>query len=154
MFRDGKIKDIIIKEAKEYFDSRGWLFELFRRDELPEGFEPQMAYISATHSNVHRGPHEHREQTDYFCFMGDFKLYLWDNRKGSITYLNKKVVHIQEKTFVIVPPGIVHAYKNIGGKDAIVINFPDRLYAGWGKKETVDEVRYEDDPDGPFKVEG
>lgn len=153
MFREGEIEGIVIKEIKTYSDSRGWLSELFRRDELLEGFEPQMGYISITYPNIVRGPHEHRNQTDYLCFMGNFKLYLWDNRKEAVTYRNKTVIEIKDKIIVMVPAGVIHAYKNTGDVDGIVINFPDRLYAGWGRKDKVDEMRYENDPATPFKVE-
>jgi dTDP-4-dehydrorhamnose 3,5-epimerase len=58
-----------------------------------------------------------------------------------------------QPSIVIVPEGVVHAYKNIGDKDGLVINCPNRLFMGPGKKEPVDEVRYENDADSPFKVE-
>lgn len=152
MFKSGEIEGVIIKELKSYSDDRGWLMELFRKDEMIN-FEPIMSYISVTYPDVIRGPHEHKEQTDYFCFIGKFSLYLWDNRKDSPTCNNKKVIENAERLIVIVPPGIVHAYKNTGKEDAMVLNFPDRLYAGWGKKEKVDEIRYEDDAETPFKIE-
>jgi dTDP-4-dehydrorhamnose 3,5-epimerase len=47
----------------------------------------------------------------------------------------------------------VHAYKNIGGRDGLVINCPDRLYAGRGRREPVDEIRWEDDPSGRFALD-
>ena len=56
-------------------------------------------------------------------------------------------------TVAIVPPGIVHAYENISTEDALVINMPDRLYKGEGKQQEVDEVRHEDDPASPFRIE-
>jgi len=152
MFRAGEIEGVIIKELKSYSDNRGWLMELFRKDEL-NNLEPVMSYISVTRPNVARGPHEHIEQTDYFCFLGKFSLFLWDNRKKSPTYNNKKVIEDADRLVVIVPPGVVHAYKNAGSEDAMVLNFPDRLYAGRGKKEKVDEVRYENNPETPFKIE-
>ncbi|MBI4697880.1 MAG: dTDP-4-dehydrorhamnose 3,5-epimerase family protein [Nitrospirae bacterium] len=153
MFTNGEIDGIIIKKLELFSDSRGWLMELFREDNnLKHGFDPVMSYISVTKPSVARGPHEHIEQTDYFCFLGNFNLYLWDNRKGSPTYNNKQIIENTDRLIVIVPPGIVHAYKNMGQEDAMVLNFPDRLYAGRGKKEKVDEVRYEDDPESPFKV--
>jgi dTDP-4-dehydrorhamnose 3,5-epimerase len=43
-----------------------------------------------------------------------------------------------------VPPGVVHAYKNIGQDNGIVFNAPNRLYAGEGKKTQVDEIRHEE----------
>lgn len=152
MFRDGDITGVVKKELTSYPDSRGWLMELFRKDET-DGFEPAMSYISLTRSGIIRGPHEHREQTDYFCFLGNFSLFLWDNRKDSPTFNNRQIIRDADKLVVIVPPGIVHAYKNTGNEDAMVINFPDRLYSGWGKKEKIDEIRYEDDPETLFKVE-
>ena len=44
-----------------------------------------MAYISMTEPGIARGPHEHAEQADCFCFLGpsNFTVYLWDRRPGS-----------------------------------------------------------------------
>lgn len=152
MFTDGKISGIRVKQLKEHHDSRGWLAELYRTDELDD-YKTVMGYMSVTRPGFTRGPHEHSEQTDYFCFFGRFSLYLWDNRKGSSTYRNRKVIENADRLIVVVPPGVVHAYKNTGDTDGIVMNFPDRLYAGWGRKEKVDELRHEDHPESPFKVE-
>ncbi|MFZ2411960.1 MAG: dTDP-4-dehydrorhamnose 3,5-epimerase family protein [Candidatus Methanoperedens sp.] len=156
-FKIGKIDGIIIKDLIKNEDDRGWLMELFRKDMVGDKISPAMSYISLTYPGIIRGPHEHREQTDYFCFFGssDFKLILWDNRKESTTFMNKLTLTIGEKnpTMVIVPPGIVHAYKNVGNKPGLIINFPNRLYAGWGKKEKVDEIRYENDTNSPFKMD-
>ena len=146
------MKGIEIKELQVYEDHRGWLAEILREDE--SDFRPVMSYLSMTKPGLLRGPHEHEEQTDYFCFIGRFRLYLWDNRKTSVTYREKKVIETSEKpTLAIIPPGIVHAYKNIGSNDGIVINLPDRLFMGPGKKEPVDEIRHEDDLSSPFKIE-
>ena len=49
---------------------------------------------------------------------------------------------------VIVPPGIVHGYKNISKvEEGMVLNYPDRLYRSWDRKEEVDEIRHEDKED-------
>lgn len=152
MFTDGEIQGVIIKEFKQHRDDRGWLAETFRVDELGD-YRPEMGYISLTFPGITRGPHEHVEQTDYFCFLGGFTLYLWDNRKDSPTYGRKMVIENADRRIVVVPPGVVHAYRNSGNSDGMVFNFPDRLFAGWGRKEKVDEVRYENDPASPFKVE-
>ena len=97
------------------------------------------------------------EQTDYFCFIGpsNFKLVLWDNRKGSGSYGSKMVVFVGEDNpaSVIIPEGVVHAYKNVGSKDGAVMNFPNRLFMGEGKKSKIDEIRHEDDPGSAFKVD-
>ena len=135
-------------------DERGWLAELFRSDEIDPRFMPAMAYISMTRPGIARGPHEHREQVDCFAFIGpsNFKVYLWDSRQNSPTCGIKQVVYggNDSPVLVIVPPGVVHAYKNVGSHDGIVFNAPNSLYAGQGKTSPVDEIRHEEEPGSPF----
>jgi len=140
-----------VRELAIYEDQRGWLGEIIRVDET--NLKPLMAYLSMTIPGTIRGPHEHREQTDYFCFLGRFRLYLWDNRKTSVTYQENRIIEISDiPTTAIVPPGIVHAYKNISSSNGLVINLPDKLYKGRGKAEAVDEIRYENDLSSPFRI--
>jgi dTDP-4-dehydrorhamnose 3,5-epimerase len=146
------MEGVEIRELKAFEDQRGWLTEIFRDDE--SGFRPVMSYLSMTKPGLIRGPHEHLKQTDYFCFIGKFRLYLWDNRQGSPTFKQHECIDISDTpTIAIIPPGIVHAYKNIKNEEGLVINMPDMLYGGEGKKDPVDEVRYEDDPSSPFGIE-
>lgn len=157
IFRNGEIQGVIVKPIKFYTDRRGWLAELFRHDELSPESYPVMAYISETLPGVARGPHEHRHQSDYFAFLGpgDFKLYIWDTRQDSPTFgcHSQLIVGESNPVCVQIPPGVVHAYKNISNKPGIVFNAPNKLYAGWGKREPVDEIRYEDIPDSPFQLD-
>lgn len=94
------------------------------------------------------GPHEHTDQTDGFAFLGpsDFKLFMWDTRSSSVTQGRQIVVVVgaSNPAAVWIPPGVVHAYRNIGDVPGLVFNAPNRLYAGWGKKEGVDEIRHEE----------
>ena len=53
---------------------------------------------------------------------------------------------------VVIPPGVVHAYKNVSQHPGWVFNAPNRLYAGWGKQRPVDEVRHENDPESPYQM--
>jgi len=146
------IDGVIAKSLKRFTDPRGWLTELFRDDELPEGFEPTMGYLSVTHPGIARGPHEHRDQSDGFVFLsGTFEVTLWENRPGRERVKQVIVAGEENPLFLVVPPGVVHAYRNISAVDAFVLNFPDRLYAGWDKKEPVDEIRHEEN-DSEFKL--
>lgn len=151
------IDGVVIRELTRYSDERGWLFELFRRDEIDQDIFPAMSYVSLTKPGVARGPHEHREQTDHFCFFGPstFRLYLWDNRPDSPTKGKAfKLDAGEDKPLaVIVPPGVVHAYRNVGTVDGLVFNAPDELFMGEGKAQPVDEIRHEDDPNSPFKLD-
>ncbi|MCB2201779.1 dTDP-4-dehydrorhamnose 3,5-epimerase family protein [bacterium] len=151
------IPGVLIRPLGRHSDERGWLIEMFRKDELPAGLRPAMGYVSTTRPGAIRGPHEHREQTDIFCFSGtsSFRLYLWDNRNSGRTAVVHETVDLPMGQYfsVVIPPGVVHAYKNIGSVDGVVMNFPDRLYAGPGRTEPVDEIRHEDDPESPFKID-
>jgi dTDP-4-dehydrorhamnose 3,5-epimerase len=151
------IQGVSVKHLTFHADKRGWLMELFRLDEIAPEKIPAMGYISLTNAGMTRGPHEHRTQTDRFAFVGPstFRIYLWDNRTGSASYGAKQVIEAGEHEPLVleVPPGVVHAYKNVGSVGGLVYNFPDRLYAGIDKKEPVDEIRHEDDLASPFKIE-
>ena len=153
----GPIHDVVWLPLKFFHDSRGWLVELFRNDLIDPKFHPVMAYVSQTKPGVARGPHEHVDQADYFCFTGPstFRVYLWDARRDSPTFGAKEVRDVGEDSpyALIVPAGIVHAYKNVGDKDGLVFNAANRLYAGWLKQDPVDEIRHEADANSPYRME-
>ncbi len=134
-FQSGEIKDVVVRELRRFDDRRGWLTELFRHDELAAEFFPAMAYISSTRPGVARGPHEHVDQADLFCFIGpsNFKLRMWDNRSDSPTFRNVMTIVV--------------------GADGIVINCPNRLYMGEQRREPIDEIRHEDDPETIFRMD-
>ncbi|HZT57092.1 MAG TPA: dTDP-4-dehydrorhamnose 3,5-epimerase family protein [Pyrinomonadaceae bacterium] len=156
-FKRGKIEGVVVKDLRKFVDERGWLAELFRDDETDEEYLPAMAYVSTTLAGVQRGPHEHVDQADYFCFIGpsNFKMRLWDNRAASPTFGNVMTLFVGEDApkSVIVPKGVVHAYRNVGQTIGVVINLPNRLYAGEGRREEVDEIRHEDDPGTVFRMD-
>jgi len=151
-FIEGIIEGVIIDKLTRFVDDRGFLLETFRVDDLPKELHPVMSYISYTKPGVIRGPHEHNEQTDIFCFMGPghFRIKLWDNRKESRSFGFYMELEGGENIpmRLIIPPGVVHGYQNISRTvDGLVLNYPDKLYRGWDKNEKVDEVRHEDKED-------
>ncbi len=152
-----KISDVVLKPLNRFGDDRGWLIELYREDELSESIHPVMAYISQTLPGIVRGPREHDDQTDYFAFIGpsDFELTLWDARPDSPTFgVKTQEIYGDSNPYAVsIPPGVVHAYKNIGTQPGWVFNGPNRLYAGWGKKEPVDEIRHELDENSQYRVD-
>lgn len=156
-FKRGAIKGVVVRDLRKFVDERGWLAELFRHDELEAEFYPAMSYISSTEPGVQRGPHEHVDQADLFCFIGpsNFKLRMWDNRQDSETYNNVMTLFVGEDNpkSVLVPKGVVHAYRNVGHGRGMVINCPNRLYMGEGKRQEVDEIRHEDDPQTIFRMD-
>jgi dTDP-4-dehydrorhamnose 3,5-epimerase len=148
------IKGVKIKKLEKIFDQRGWLTEIFRADQ--DGLMPAMSYVSQTLPGVVRGPHEHVKQSDFFIFLiGEFELYLWDNRLGAKNYRQKETIKIggANPGSVIVPPGVVHAYKCVSAEPGLIINLPDQLYKGKNKAEEVDEIRWEARADSPFIID-
>lgn len=156
-FTEGEILGMIVKSLRIWRDDRGWLTELFRHDEIDRDLWPAMAYASITLPGVTRGPHEHRQQSDGFAFFGpsDFKLFAWDMRHASPTFGFRQtwIVGASNPTAVWIPPGVVHAYRNVGADPGLVFNAPNRLYAGWNKSEPVDEIRHEDAEPGVFPMD-
>ncbi len=156
-FEDGPINGVMIWPLRAVSDHRGWLVELFRSDELPAGNVPAMAYLSETLPGILRGPHEHRDQDDLFAFVGpgDFELFCWDVRPSSGT-MGKRQRLVAGSSFparVLVPKGVVHAYRNISASPGWVFNAPNRLYRGRNRAEPVDEIRHEEAPDHPFRTD-
>jgi len=159
-FREAAIRGVLIRSLQQYEDARGAITELFRKDDLRQANrskrasvgDPQMAYISMTKAGQLRGPHEHVQQADVFIFFqAPFDVFMWDNRPGSPTYQYKyKTKTLGPFTQIIVPPGVVHAYRALD-QDGLTVNCPDQLYRGWNKEQQVDEIRYEDDAASPFQ---
>ncbi|MBI1785836.1 dTDP-4-dehydrorhamnose 3,5-epimerase family protein [Candidatus Sumerlaeota bacterium] len=146
------IAGVILRTLAPHLDSRGWLAEAYRSDE--SAHRPAMAYISVTEPGVARRPHEHRDQSDLFVFAGpgDFTVYLYDNRADSPTRGKSysQIFGESRPASLIVPPGVIHAYRCSPPRAGWILNLPDRLYAGEGRKQPVDEIRHENDPNSPF----
>jgi len=153
----GPIEGVKVLKLTRHEDQRGFLYETYRLDELPAGLTPVMSYISYTRPGIARGPHEHTGQTDIFSLPGpgNFLLKLWDNRSESPTFgqFMSLTAGSDNPLTIVVPPGVIHGYKNISTEDGMVLNYPDRLFMGQGKKGPLDEVRHEDDPDSPYKMD-
>lgn len=156
-FQDGPIEGIVITPFRKFQDERGWLMEAFRHDELAPACHPAMGYLSLTLPGVVRGPHEHVDQTDLFIWVGPgtFLLTLWDNRPGSPSYGRRQevVMGAERPGSVLVPQGVVHCYRCVSEDPGLVLNCPNRLFKGEGKREPVDEIRHEDDPASPFVLD-
>jgi dTDP-4-dehydrorhamnose 3,5-epimerase len=156
-FVEGPIEGVMIARLESHVDDRGWLVELFRGDELADDALPVMAYVSQTVPGATRGPHEHAEQTDVFMFLGDgrWRVYLWDIRPDSPSWAHRHRidVNLEERVRVLVPPGVVHAYRNLGDTPAWIFNAANRLYAGHHRQSPIDEIRHEDRPESPYVLD-
>jgi len=155
LFTDGEIQGVKVIHPERFEDERGWLEEIWRSDD-DQFPQPAMSYLSMTKFRVTRGPHEHKFQTDIFVFglNSDFAVFLWDARPGSTSEgVRQRIIVLRRKpAVVIVPPGVVHAYRNTGNSEGLVLNLPTHLYKGKDRREEVDEIRHETDNNSPYLI--
>ena len=147
-----EIDGVDIRPMSRFGDNRGWLAEFFRVDSL--NHTPSMGYVSLTEPGRARGPHEHTYQTDLFVFggPGEFEVFLYDARPESPTYKRtfRGTLGAERMATMLIPPRVIHAYRCVSETPGVIVNLPDKLYAGVGKSEAVDEIRHEDNADSPF----
>ncbi len=150
------LPDVRIEALPVFKDTRGSLHELFRADEIPAGFKPVMACSSWSLPGVARGPHQHVAQDDYFTFAGpsEFYVYLWDDRPGGAKATRGWMIRTGEVSpaRIYVPRGVVHAYHNIGNAPGLVVTVTSLLFKGEGRREPVDEIRHELNPNSPYRL--
>ena len=143
---DGDIDGLIVKPIKAYHDDRGWLIELFRHDELAEPLRAVMAYASMTFPGVARAARASRPNRRLRLLRSvRFSRLRLGPSRNSPTYLHHLRIVVGESypAAIWIPPGIVHAYRNVGEVPGLVFNAPNRLYAGWHRAEPVNEIRHE-----------
>ena len=118
---------------------------------------PVMSYISSTDPGITRGPHEHVDQADLFCFLARQLLSCGCGTIASLGNLQlRPILSLLVRIIRIrcCSPGVVHAYQNVGETEGIVINCPNRLYMGDSKgRKNDDEIRHEDDPETIYRVD-
>ena len=83
-----------------------------------------------------------------FIFPGPglFEVYLWKKPE------EKRIFRFgaDQPGLIVIPPGIVHAYKNVSKIPGLVINTPDALYCGYEKQEGEDIVKWENASNNPY----
>ena len=63
-FQIGEIRDVVVRELRKFDDREGWLFELFRHDELAtEFFQLWPTSLRQEDRRVARGPHGARRSS-------------------------------------------------------------------------------------------
>jgi len=136
---DGKV---IIDEVREFTDTRGSLIETWRTDEDKYAASvPKMSYSSFSNPFIMRGPHQHKDQTDWFYTFKNkmvYHLYNPDTKEMKVHFTDPTKV-----TRVKVAPPIIHSYRNLENFQIFTSNFPTSLFMGENKKEEIDEIRHE-----------
>ena len=133
------IQDVNTKNLRVIPDERGYLMEILRNDD-PFFDKFGQVYMTTAYPNVVKGWHFHELQTDYMtCVFGMIKLVLFDKRPESQTLGESQEFFIGERNpmLISIPPGVLHGFKGIGDKTAIIVNTITETY----NYENPDEYR-------------
>jgi len=121
------IKKVRVVNLEKKKDSRGFFCELIQGKYVPVQGDFGLVYISqATLPGVIKGNHYHRRKTEWFCVIkGSAELYLKDNNDSPTMKIE---MGEEDLKMVEVPPGIIHAFKNIGSGEMILLAYISESY--------------------------
>jgi dTDP-4-dehydrorhamnose 3,5-epimerase len=117
-----------------YPDDRGYFLEAHRFGRgLAAEFPAATTQVSAAVNYVGtvKAFHYHLDQTDCWIPMnGMLQVALVDLRLGSPTFGLRNTMYLGalRPWQVLIPPGIGHGYKVIGGEEAVLVYLTDRFY--------------------------
>ena len=123
--------DVSLYDATTHVDDRGTVVELF---DPRWGWRAEplvFAYCFSIRPGIIKGWGLHKEHEDrYFILFGEVEAVLYDARPKSPTFGLVSTVVLSEyrRQLLNIPAGIWHADRNIGARDAVLINFPTRPY--------------------------
>jgi len=126
------INGIEVRDLQVNADERGHLVETFREDWDLYDPDPTMSYYSLSYPGVVRAWHRHLEgQIDHFiCPKGRVKIGIYDEREDSSTEgeLNTFVIGEHNQQAIRIPGDCWHGFKVLGNEQAVLLNFPTKLY--------------------------
>jgi len=115
-------------------DDRGYFMELQRFGRgLAASFPPATSQISAAinFAGTIKAFHYHLHQTDCWTpVRGMLQVALVDLRVGSATFGKRNTIYVGHLRpwQILIPPGVGHGYKVIGGQEALLVYMTDRFY--------------------------
>ncbi len=125
------IHGVTFKEVTTHIDDRGFVCETYdsrwKWNKKPLVF----SYVYTIRPGIIKGWAMHKKHEDrYFILFGEVEVVLYDGRKDSPTkgMVSKFYFTEYNRRLVNIPPGVWHANRNVGSKDAVVLNFPTICY--------------------------
>ncbi len=115
-------------------DDRGYFLEVARLGQGPVAeFPPATTQVSTalSYPGTIKAFHIHQHQTDcWLAAAGMFQVALVDLREDSATYglRNTLYVGVLRPWQIVIPPGVGHGYKVIGGDPGVLVYLTNRLY--------------------------
>ncbi|MDO8428066.1 MAG: dTDP-4-dehydrorhamnose 3,5-epimerase family protein [Candidatus Diapherotrites archaeon] len=127
---EGLPEGVVLKSLVRHKDARGYFQELYRESWF--NMSAKQVSVSVTHPGIIKAFHWHKYQTDIFCLIsGKVLIGLYDLRKESPTFGVKKALVVDadaEPVIVSIPCKVVHGYKVLGQKDAVMLYIMDNEY--------------------------
>jgi len=137
------IQGVVVYPLKVNRDERGVLVESLKIN-WHEVFDSRLrpfaqCYYSITEPGVARDAdrwhfHPTKQEDRFVVVKGDILVALYDWRKDSRTYGTLNLFPMGESQkddgqyLLLIPINVLHCFKNIGKKEAILLNFPTKLY--------------------------
>ncbi len=115
-------------------DDRGYFLEVARLGQGPVAEFPAATTQVSTalsYPGTIKAFHIHKHQTDcWLAAAGMFQVALVDLREGSSTYGLRNTLYVGtlRPWQIIIPPGVAHGYKVIGGDPGVLVYLTNRLY--------------------------
>jgi dTDP-4-dehydrorhamnose 3,5-epimerase len=128
------IDDVQVRPYDLWPDDRGYFLEVVRIQQgLAADFVPEMTQVSAalSYPAIIKAFHFHKHQTDLWVpAQGMFQVVLVDLRPDSRTFGLKNTLYTGalKPWQILIPPGVGHGYKVIGGSPGMLIYVTNRLY--------------------------
>jgi dTDP-4-dehydrorhamnose 3,5-epimerase len=144
---------VTFRRAITHPDARGSVCEMFdpRWQWHPDPLV--FVYMFTLRPGMVKGWGLHKLHEDrYFVISGEMEIVMFDARADSPTYqlVSSIVLSEYNRGLVNVPAGIWHANRNLGNRDAVVVNFPTKPY----EHDNPDKYRLPLDTDQiPYKFE-
>jgi dTDP-4-dehydrorhamnose 3,5-epimerase len=122
---------VTFRPAPTHIDDRGSVCEMFdsRWRWHPEPLV--FVYMFTLRPERIKGWGLHKLHEDrYFVLVGEMQVVMYDVRPDSGTHNTISQVVLSEfnRGLLNIPAGIWHANRNLGNKDAVIVNFPTRPY--------------------------
>ena len=130
----GLIEGVRVQPYSVYPDDRGYFLEVHRMGLGPAAhFPPATTQISAAfnYPGTIKAFHFHLYQTDCWTpVRGLMQVVLADLRAGSPTFGLRNTMYVGplRPWHVLIPPGVAHGYKVIGGEECMLVYLTDRFY--------------------------
>lgn len=128
------IADVRVQPFPIYPDDRGYFLEIQRIGRgVVAGFPPETTQISAAlnYAGTIKAFHYHLHQTDCWTpVKGLFQVALADLRVNSPTFGKRNTLYVGglRPWHILIPPGVAHGYKVIGGEEAMLVYLTNRFY--------------------------